>query len=169
MESTPPVDAHLNVRDAFAAYPTGLVALAAEQGGEVEVMIASSFSVGVSQEPPLASVALQRTSRTWPVLGRAARIGVSVLSTEQGALTRQIASRDRDGRLVGVDLDRLPGGAVVLAGCAGWYETEVHEVHAVGDHDLVVLRVLGFGVDYGTEPLVWRLRRRWHAAADLHA
>lgn len=169
MASMPQPSVDLDVRNAFAAYPTGLVALAAEQGGEVEVMIASSFSVGVSQEPPLASVAVQRTSRTWPVLGRAARIGVSVLSTGQGTLTRQIASRDRDGRLVGIELDRLPGGAVVLGGCAGWYETEVHEVHAVGDHDLVVLRVVGFDVDHGTEPLVWRLRRQWNAAADLHA
>lgn len=169
MKPTMPAAVDLGVRDAFAAYPTGLVALAAEQGGDVEVMIASSFSVGMSREPPLVSVAVQRTSRTWPVLGRAARIGVSVLSTGQAALTRQIASRDRDGRLVGVDLKRLPGGAVILDGSAGWYETAVHQVHAVGDHELVVLRVVGFGVDDAAEPVVWRLRRQSNLPTDLHA
>jgi flavin reductase (DIM6/NTAB) family NADH-FMN oxidoreductase RutF len=67
------------LRQAFGRFPSGIAALCAQIDGTPNGIVASSFTVGVSMEPPLVMFAVQNTSRTWPVLRGADRIGVSIL------------------------------------------------------------------------------------------
>lgn len=69
------------LRSVFGRFPTGVTAVCAEVDGAPVGMAASSFT-SVSLSPPLVSVCVQNSSQTWPVLRRARRIGVSVLSEE---------------------------------------------------------------------------------------
>jgi flavin reductase (DIM6/NTAB) family NADH-FMN oxidoreductase RutF len=134
------------VRRTFDAYPSGIVAIAARVDGERHVMIASSFTVGVSFDPPLCSVAVQHGSSTWPVLGRGAVLGISALGAEHVNAVRRLASRDRTRRLDGLPVKETPAGAVLLEGAAAWLECEVFAVHRAGDHDIIVLRALAASI-----------------------
>lgn len=149
------------LRSAFSGFPSGVVAIAATVDGVDEVLVASSFTVGVSLDPPLVMFAVQHTSTTWPVLRAAAggvagvRLGVSVLGEGHIATARQLAGRDRAGRLAGLAVSRSASGAVLLGEAPIHLECSVYDTHRAGDHDIVVLRVEDLAVDESVRPLLW--------------
>ncbi|GLY06633.1 flavin reductase family protein [Actinoplanes sp. NBRC 101535] len=153
------------VRDIFASVPTGVVALAAETASGPALLVASSFSVGVSFDPPMCAVAVQATSRTWPGLRAASRIGVSVLGTSQAAVIDALASRDSTDRFRHVERHVTEEGAVLLAGAALWLECEIAASHDAGDHEIVLLRVHAAAETADVEPVV--LHRRAYNRPQL--
>lgn len=143
MSGSHPLDGDLaTVRRAFDAYPSGIAAIAARVDGERHVMIASSFTVGVSFDPPLCSVAVQHSSTTWPELAQARVLGVSALSADHVDAVRRLASRDHARRFDGQVVFEVDSGAVLLEGASAWIECQIFAIHRAGDHDIVVLRVL---------------------------
>lgn len=156
-----------SLRRAFAHYPAGIAALAAQVDGIDHVIIASSFAVGISLEPPLVQFAIQNTSQTWPLLRNARRIGVSVLSTEHSELCRQLASQDRSTRLTGVPLDRTHDGAILLADSSLSMHCSVYAEYPAGDHSIAVLRVESLFLDQEKEPLVFH-GSRFRSLADIN-
>lgn len=119
-----------NLRSGLSAFPTGVVALAGLADGVPEVMVSSSFGVGISWEPALVSFSAQNSSRTWPRLRRAGAIGVSLLAADQTPLCRQLASREGD-RFAGLDVHRSPHDALLIGGSSLWLETRVQGCTAV--------------------------------------
>ncbi len=147
------------LRRAFGHYPSGVVALAARVDGEEQVLIASSFTVGVSLDPPLVTFAVQHTSTTWPQLRRAPVIGVSMFGSEQGDLCRQLSSKDRETRLHAVEFSETDAGAIYVDAAAGQLECRIYDEHVAGDHDIVVLEVRSVHIDHDLEPLVFQNSR----------
>lgn len=145
----------LMIRRAFANFPSGVAALAVELNGEKHVVVASSFMVGVSLEPCLVAVALQKSSTTWPVLRQSDTIGISVFSSEQTRLVRQLAGRDRSRRFDQVGTEMKGTGGVYIVDASMWLETRVHSELDAGDHWMVLLEVSAVGVDDLQEPLLW--------------
>ncbi|AJT40362.1 flavin reductase family protein [Psychromicrobium lacuslunae] len=128
------------LREAFACFPSGVVALCARVNDEAQGLIASSFTVGVSLEPALVSFAVQNTSKTWPVLRGSERIGISVLGTEHHEACRQIAGK-APNRFKHLKLTSSPEGALFLDGSALWMEASVYAEIPAGDHQVVLLEV----------------------------
>jgi flavin reductase (DIM6/NTAB) family NADH-FMN oxidoreductase RutF len=153
--TTPYVDDVQALRRVFSGFPSGVAALAAVVGGDPTVLVVSSFSVGVSQDPPLVLCAVQRSSTTWPLLATAPVIGVSVLGEDHADKARQLAARDKAARLDGIDTLETDSGSLFLHGAPVWLECSIDGVHDAGDHEIVVLRVLGFRDDFPHHPLVW--------------
>ncbi|GLY29761.1 flavin reductase family protein [Kineosporia sp. NBRC 101731] len=149
------------LKEVFAEYPSGVAAIGARIEGEEILMIASSFTVGVSYVPPLCSVAIQKSSQTWPRLRSAPRIGVSALGAGHAASVGQLASRRRAGRAAGLGILSTAGGAVLLDGAATWLECRVAGQHEAGDHVIVLLEVVSTGAPTGAPPLVLH-RGRMH-------
>jgi flavin reductase (DIM6/NTAB) family NADH-FMN oxidoreductase RutF len=148
------------LRHVFGAFPTGVTAVAALIDGKPAGIAASSFT-SVSLDPPLVSVCVAHTSTTWPLLSRASRLGVSVLSAEQEQVARQLASRSED-RFEDLFWRATADGAVLLEQAAAWLECVTETVVPAGDHDIVVLRVVELEADHGVSPLVFhgsRFRR----------
>lgn len=144
----------LTVRKAFAQFPSGVAVLAAEIDEVKHALVASSFMVGVSLEPCLVAVAVQRTSSTWGTISAAPAIGVSVFGAGQGELTRKLAGKDRSARFTDVAVETSPDGAVFVQNSALWFDARVHSVSDAGDHWMVLLEVVQLGVGT-TDPLVW--------------
>ncbi len=144
------------LRSAFAQFPQGVVAVAAEVNGTPEGIVGSTFTVGVSLDPPLVTFAVQHSSSTWPKLREsAARLGVSVIGREQFGLCRQIASKDRENRFTDVAHTVRDEGALTIDGAPMWLTTRIYDQITAGDHDIIVLEILDLEVSPGKEGLVF--------------
>lgn len=130
----------LSLRSAFGQFPSGVAALAGyTDDGTPQGMVASSFTVGVSLEPPLVSVAIRNESTTWPDLRQAHRIGVSILGEGQGNIARQLAAPGTD-RFAGLDMN-TNDAAIFIPESALWLETSIYGEFPAGDHTVVLLEV----------------------------
>lgn len=127
------------LRQAFGIFPTGVVALAAQVDGQLVGLAASSFT-SVSLDPPLVSVNLAITSRTWPDLRRSPHLGVTVLANHHEVVCRQLAGPVEhrfDNVTYGVSAD----GAVTLDDGLAQFDCTIYREVAAGDHVLVLLRL----------------------------
>lgn len=129
----------LALRSAFGQFPSGVAALAAYTDQGAAGMAASSFTVGVSLEPPLVSVAIQNSSETWPLLREAGSIGISILGKGQGPIARQLAAKGVD-RFEGLEL-QTNNDAIFISEAALWLETTVYAEYPAGDHLIALLEV----------------------------
>lgn len=147
--------AHL--RRVYGAFPSGVTAVAALVDGAPVGLAASSFT-SVSLQPALVSVCIAHTSATWPVLSRAPRLGVSILSAVQERAGRQFAAKGSD-RFAGLSWRETGDGAVLLDGASGWLTTSIDQRVQAGDHDIVVLRVHDLDATGDLLPLVFHASR----------
>ena len=116
-------------------------------------MAASSFT-SVSLDPPLVSVCVAHTSTTWPVLSRAQRLGVSVLSDAHSQVARALSAKNAD-RFASVEWEHAEEGAVFVHGSTLWLSCTVHSSFVAGDHDVVLLRIVSLQVYPEVAPMVF--------------
>lgn len=148
----------LAIKDGFAHFPQGVVLIAAELDGEAQGLVASSFTVGVSLEPPLVSVAIQHTSTTWPKLREAPQLGISLLGSAHHESSRQLAGQDRARRFEGLAHTVSESGALHLDGVPAWLSTRVYDELPAGDHVIVLLEVLDIGTSEDSSAMVMHQR-----------
>ena len=141
------------LRDAFGAFPTGVVAVAAQVDGRLLGLAASSFT-SVSLEPPLVSFSVAKGSTTWPELRRAEHLGVTVLAEDHGALCRQLAGPAQE-RFTGVTVEITDSGAVMIAEGIAQYDCTLREEFEAGDHVIILLHLRGFVADSSGKPLIF--------------
>ena len=142
------------LRNAFGAFPSGVVAVAAEVDAVPVGMAASSFT-SVSLSPPLVSFCIAKESSTWPVLRRAPRLGVSVLADHHDRVCRQLAGPAEE-RFDELALHRSDRDAVILEDAVVAFETSIYNEIPACDHTLVLLRLHAVGQsDREGSPLVF--------------
>jgi len=142
------------VRQAFAQFPSGVAVLAIDVRGRKHALVASSFMVGVSLEPCLVAVAVQKSSETWGQIKDARSVGVSILGKGQSELTRRLASKDRAARFEKVATAAGDQGSVFIDDAALWLECSIHEISEAGDHWMALLEVSKLVVGEN-DPLIW--------------
>jgi flavin reductase (DIM6/NTAB) family NADH-FMN oxidoreductase RutF len=143
------------LRQTFALFPSGVACIGAVVDGMNEALVASSFTVGVSLDPPLVSFAVQNSSQTWPVIRTVSQIGISVMASDHEEVCRRIASKDRARRFDGVDTHVGESGALFLMGSPVWLECRIYSEVPAGDHTMVLLEVDGLGLNPELNPLVF--------------
>lgn len=163
-----PIDSK-RLREAFGHFPSGLAALASVVDGQRHVLVVSSFTVGVSLDPPLVAAFVQKSSSTWASLSAARRIGISVLSVDHSQICRQLSGRDKLTRFDGVETSSTAKGAIKIVGAAAWFECSIFDVHGAGDHDVVLLLIHDFEVERETPPLVFHGSRFTQLVAEPDA
>ena len=127
------------LREAFGVFPSGVVAVAAEVDGELAGLAASSFT-SVSLEPPLVSFSIANTSKTWPTLRRAERLGLTILADHHGDVCRRLAG-PVDHRFDDVTVTATEDGAVTLDEGLARFDCSVYREVEAGDHTIVILEL----------------------------
>ncbi|UVJ39330.1 flavin reductase family protein [Arthrobacter sp. CJ23] len=148
------VDGSASIKAAFSQFPSGVAAFSAMVDFVPEALVASSFTVGVSLDPPLVMFAVQNSSTTWPKLRQAPRLGISVLAEGQEAACLQLSSK-RGDRFAGLDTSVSDTGAVLIDGAVLGFECEIVSETPAGDHAIVVLEVKSTAINHGSKPLVY--------------
>lgn len=149
----------VELRAAYACFPSGVAALCALDGGQPVGLAASSFTP-VSIDPPLVSVCSQKTSTTWPRLRQMLRLGVSVLADHQDEICRALAGKG--DRFRQVEWQQTGQGTVLVNDATAWFDCSIYREIEAGDHLLVLLEVHAMLADRQRQPLVFhhsRLRR----------
>ncbi|MGZ4663652.1 MAG: flavin reductase family protein [Frankiaceae bacterium] len=141
------------LKAAFGAFPSGVVAVAAQARGELTGIAASSFT-SVSLDPPLVSFSIAATSKTWPLLREAGHLGVSVLADHHDAVCRQLAG-PHDQRFTGLPFRSTQEGAVLLDEAVATFDCTIHQEIEAGDHLIVVLALHRVSDGGGSSPLVF--------------
>lgn len=154
MTTTIDISESMEIRKAFSTFPSGVAALSAVVDGTPKGLVASSFTVGVSLDPPLVSVAVQNSSTTWPFLRSADRIGISILGIDQEATCRQMSSKKPD-KFDLIAYTTSGGEAVRIPGYALWLECSVFAEYPAGDHTVALLEVHHADVDTEKSPLIF--------------
>lgn len=117
-------------------------------------MTCQSFTA-LSLRPPLVMFAPARTSRAWPLIHRAGHFTVNLLADDQQDLSTTFAISQAD-KFAGIDwTPSAEHGDPRLPGCIGWIDCRVHNVHAEGDHYIVVGRVLDLIEGSSSDPLLF--------------
>lgn len=141
------------LREAFGAFPSGVVAVAADVDGVATGLAASSFT-SVSLDPPLVSFSVANSSKTWPDLRRAPRLGLSVLADHHGDVCRQLAGPVAD-RFTGIATTHSEEGAVVLDDAIAWFDCSIYREVEAGDHTIVLLLLHAVEHADSSRPLVF--------------
>ncbi|CAM3292366.1 Oxidoreductase [Williamsia muralis] len=146
------------LRATFSRFPSGVTALCATDSSGQPIGMAVSAFVNVSLEPPLVGVFVQKSSTTWPELRARPRIGLCVLGANQKVACRQLAARNVD-RFAGLSWETGSSGALFLHGATAWLECEIESETTTGDHEFVLLRILGHRTEEEQDPLIFYASR----------
>jgi flavin reductase (DIM6/NTAB) family NADH-FMN oxidoreductase RutF len=153
------------LRRAFGCFPSGVVAVAALEGDAPVGMTMSSFT-SVSLSPPLASLCVQEASRTWPRLRACQRLGVSILAQQHDDTCIRLSSKGED-RFSSVYWEASADGSVFIQGAAAWLDCRLYDEIPAGDHQIVLLAILGVTVEPSEGPLVFHASRFRSLAAVM--
>ncbi|MFJ7095877.1 flavin reductase family protein [Streptomyces mirabilis] len=141
-------------RTAVGSFATGVTVVTTMEGQIPFGFTCQSF-VSLSLNPQLISFTVSRDSRTWPQLRVAGSFCINVLGVNQGVLARRFATPDVDRFSEMEWRPSAVSGAPRLAGAGAWIDAQVDRTYPVGDHYLVVGRVMATEVAEGSEPLLY--------------
>jgi flavin reductase (DIM6/NTAB) family NADH-FMN oxidoreductase RutF len=141
------------IRKAFGGFVTGVtVVTALDSLGIPRGLTANSFT-SVSLNPPFVLVCIDEKATSHPVFKAAQAFGVSILGAAQRATSGLFASKATD-KFERTQTFKSETGTPLLQGAVSWFDCTTHSVTEVGDHLVVVGRVVAFGHDSGT-PLAY--------------
>lgn len=152
---------------ALGEMPYGLYIIGSRMGDDVNGMMAD-WVMQVSFVPRMIAVSIENDARTLMNIRAIPVFSVNLLAEDGIALAAKFAQpyygskiRGRAGgaaaathhKLEGVHYRRGETGCPILADALAWFECQVGTLVAVGDHTLVMGRVLSGAVARDAEPL----------------
>ncbi len=139
---------------AFATRAGAVGILTARAGEQVHGMTVTDFA-GLSVDPPLLLVCLDKKANTLGVIERGGCFAVNLLAQGQEDLSNKFASKkDEWSRFDGVDVDQGPTGAPLIRCAITSLDCRVVAAHEAGDHWIYVGEIEA-AVLRGGEPLVY--------------
>jgi 4-hydroxyphenylacetate 3-hydroxylase, reductase component len=140
-------------RKALGCFATGVTVVTAGKGPQAAGITVSSFA-SVSLEPPLVLWCLNRASHRYETFTTAENFNISVLGAAQQAIAGRLAEPGQ-ASLAGLELIATESGVPALSGALAVLECARETVHGVGDHAVIVGRVLRVSWNGTDPPLVY--------------
>jgi len=130
------------LRHVFGQYPTGVAVVAVHgAAGNPVAMTINSFTT-LSLRPPLVAWSIGEHAADLPRFRDAPYFGISVLSSTQEAVARHFADPRRRRTPTGTDVLDMAGTAPRVRDAVGWLLCTVERSVPVGDHLLILGRVV---------------------------
>jgi flavin reductase (DIM6/NTAB) family NADH-FMN oxidoreductase RutF len=130
-----------NFRSALGRYVTGVVVITARGIGGAPIGMTCNSFTSLSLDPPLIQWAIARSSRNHTTICAVDYFAIHVLDANQRKLCHQFSSKEGD-RFAGVELETGLHNLPLLKRYHARFECAVHARHCVGDHTLIIGRVL---------------------------
>jgi flavin reductase (DIM6/NTAB) family NADH-FMN oxidoreductase RutF len=144
-------------RAALASHPAGVVVITALDEEGPMGLTATSF-VSISLDPPLVGFLVDRKSSTWVRLQNAKTLIVHLLAEDHDTLASTFATKSIDRFGAPTNWASLTTGEPLLTDCTTWMRCETQEHVTLGDHYLVVGRVVDACIDGERAPLLYHQR-----------
>ena len=156
-------------RQVMANWPTGVsVVTGLSTDGLPLGMVIGSFT-SISLSPPLVGFFVKSDSATWQAIeAQGGRFCVNVLHHRQAALCSTFSTGEPAHRFDHVEHTPGPSGRPHIVGCCAWIDACCDKVVQLGDHILVLGRVLDMQTGADALPLVFA-KGRLHRPEALHA
>lgn len=137
-------------RAVLGHFPTGVTVVTGLVDGAPYGFTIGSFT-SISLDPPLVGFFAQSDSETWAAMAPYGKYCVNVLRDSQADLCWRFAkSGVGDDRFEGLTWQSSPTGCPIIDGVGAWIDCEIDQSIELGDHFLVVGRVVG--LDHHAEP-----------------
>ena len=127
-------------REVLGHFSTGVAIVTARHRAGPVGMTCQSV-VSLSLDPPLVLFCAARKSTSWPRIREAGHFCMNILATDQEELGVAFARSGGD-KFAGVEWEPGSSGAPILAGALAHVECELEAVHAGGDHEIIIGRVV---------------------------
>ena len=153
-----PVDRE-RYRALAGAFPTGVTIISTRDADGAPRGLTTQAFIGLSTEPPLVLVAIDRSSRTLAALRRSGSFVVNFLRAGSEDVATRFASKVED-KFTGVSWrpsDAAPGAPILHESSVAYAECVVQQELEAGDHWVFVARVEG-GEVLGGAPLMYYRR-----------
>jgi flavin reductase (DIM6/NTAB) family NADH-FMN oxidoreductase RutF len=157
-----PVD-RATYRELAGAFPSGVTIITTvDERGAPRGLTTQAF-IGLSTEPPLVLVSLDRSSRTLAALRACKRFAVNVLKAGSEDLSTRFATKaeDKFADVRWIPSEVVPGMPILVDAVTAFMECTVADVIERGDHVMFIGSVEG-GRVVGGPPLLYY--RRTYAA-----
>lgn len=141
-------------RRVMGQFSTGVAIISSvDEIGDPVGLTVGTFS-SVSLEPPLAAFFVAETSATFPSIEASGRFCANILSADQRDLGLRFAKSGADKF---AEVRWRPGrtGSPIIRGNHGWAECLIESTRPLGDHILVVGRIVDLGLGDDVDPLIF--------------
>jgi len=140
MGSNPvPVDSR-KFRNALGHFATGVTVVTGLTEDGVPVGVTVNAFASVSLKPPLILICLATTTGCLSAFSTGTRFAVNILGEDQEPLSKAFAG-PQEHRFRNRAFDTWDSGCPILPGCIANLECTRTDVHAAGDHIIVIGRV----------------------------
>ena len=123
--------------------PSGVGVLTAKNGGDESAMLASWFQQAAF-EPPMISVAVNKTRPIQTIIEASKKFCVSLFHTNQKELFSHFAKGFEPGQdpFAGIDVDRRTTACAVIRDAMSYLECELVSTTDAGDHIIYLGKVV---------------------------
>jgi 3-hydroxy-9,10-secoandrosta-1,3,5(10)-triene-9,17-dione monooxygenase reductase component len=125
-------------RSVLGRFASGITVVTTRDTDGRDVGMTVSAFASVSLDPPFISVCIEHRASMFHALCAAAQFGVSILASDQEALSRRFAAMESSHRFEGIGYERGENGVVLLDEALAHIECRRVAQHEAGDHTIFI-------------------------------
>jgi flavin reductase (DIM6/NTAB) family NADH-FMN oxidoreductase RutF len=150
------------LRTAMRGWSVGVTVVTTVLDGIRHGMTVNSFT-SISLDPPLITISLQGSSRTYEMIAKSRVFGLTILSAHQAHISDLFAGKKPEiqDRFAGLKTQTLVTGAPLIVGGLAWLDCRITQTIDAGMNTLIIAEVLAAQTGEDAPPLVYHTRKYW--------
>ncbi len=125
-------------RSVLGRFASGITVVTTRDADQRDVGMTVSAFASVSLRPPLVSICIDHAASMFAALRATTHFGVSILASDQEALSRRFAAMESSHRFDGIGYERGESGVLLLDDALAHVECRLVASHEAGDHTVFI-------------------------------